>query len=456
MNSRNLIKVFSGFMSKGHERTVLAKKNILATFLIKGLNIGIGLILVPLALDYLNTTKYGIWITLSSVVGWFGFFDIGLGHGLRNKLAESLALGKHELGRIYVSTTYAILTLIVVSMLIIFFSINPFLQWDKILNVSSDITLNSELNKLAIIVFSFFCVSFVFKLITTILTADQRPAFASLFDLIGKIVALVIILILINNTEGSLLYLAIALSGSPVLVLIIVSLFFFTGKYKSFRPSWKYIDFSKGKSLFSLGLKFFVIQIAAVMLYSTNNIIISQILGPEEVTPYNITFKYFNTILMIFSIVVSPFWSAFTEAWVKRELFWIKNIIKKLIKIWVLLAVMGIVLLLLSNWVFEVWVGKYINIPFSLSIMVLAWVLINAWNSIFSQFLNGVGKIKLQMIVGLTAALVNIPLAVYLGRIYGINGIIMANLLVLSIGVWLYPLQYLRLIKERAKGIFNK
>ena len=80
-------------LDKGHERTVKAKKNIVASFVIKGLNIAIGLILVPLTINYLNPTKYGIWITLSSVIGWFSFFDIGLGNGLRNRFAEAIAVG---------------------------------------------------------------------------------------------------------------------------------------------------------------------------------------------------------------------------------------------------------------------------------------------------------------------------------------------------------------------------
>ena len=110
-----------GFFTKGHARTLRAKKNIAASFLIKGASIVIGLMLVPLTINYLEPTKYGIWITLSSIIGWFGFFDIGLGHGLRNRFAEALAKGKHELARSYVSTTYAILSLIIGGVLVLFF-----------------------------------------------------------------------------------------------------------------------------------------------------------------------------------------------------------------------------------------------------------------------------------------------------------------------------------------------
>ena len=97
------------FLSTGHSRSIRAKKNIFASFGLKGISILISFFLVPLVLNYIDITKYGIWLTLSSIIGWFGFFDIGLGNGLRNKFAEAIAKGQKELARIYVSTTYAIL-----------------------------------------------------------------------------------------------------------------------------------------------------------------------------------------------------------------------------------------------------------------------------------------------------------------------------------------------------------
>ena len=445
-----------GFFTKGHARTLRAKKNIAASFLIKGASIVIGLMLVPLTINYLEPTKYGIWITLSSIIGWFGFFDIGLGHGLRNRFAEALAKGKHELARSYVSTTYAILSLIIGGVLVLFFVVNPFLNWNKILNVEEGLVLQQELSLLALFVFTFFCLRFVFKLITTILMADQQPAKASFFNLLGQIISLIFIFILTKTTEGSLIYLGGVKSIAPVLVLLLSSVWFFNGKYKPYRPSIKSVDFSKSKDLLKLGIKFFIIQIAAILLYKTNNIIISHLFGPEQVTPYNVAFKYFSVLMMGFSIIVAPFWSAFTEAWAKKEIRWIKNIMQKLIMLWLGLLGLGIIMLVASKWVYGVWIGDKVSISYTMSALVGAWVVLNAWNSIFSHFLNGVGKIRLQLYLGITAALLNVPLAIFLGNRIGIEGVLLANLIVKAIGVWLYPLQFYKLINNNAKGIWNK
>src|ERR1035437_4497067 len=155
--------LISNLINKGHHRSVKAKKNIIASFFIKGLSIAISLVLVPLTIHYVNPTQYGIWLTLSSIIAWFSFFDIGFGYGLRNKFAEALAKGEEELARIYVSTTYAILCIIIGIVRILFLCINPFINWAKLLNTTQEMA--GELSTLAGIVFIFFCLRFIFQLV---------------------------------------------------------------------------------------------------------------------------------------------------------------------------------------------------------------------------------------------------------------------------------------------------
>ncbi len=165
LNSKPALFI-SNFFTKGHERSIQAKKNIAATFVIKGFSILISLIFVPIVLNYVNPDGYGIWLTLSSIVGWFSFFDIGLTQGLRNKFAEAKARGDDNIAQIYVSTTYAILGIIFFSVWLIFIIVNNFLDWSSILKVSE--SMRSDVSILAIIVFTYFCIIFVLRIITTI------------------------------------------------------------------------------------------------------------------------------------------------------------------------------------------------------------------------------------------------------------------------------------------------
>lgn len=449
------LKNLLGF-GQGHERTNRAKKNIAAAFIIKGFNIVVGLLLVPITINYLDSTKYGVWVTLTSLVAWFGFFDIGLGNGLRNRFAEAVAIGNHKLAKTYVSTTYAILTIIITLVLILLFIINFFLDWGVILNAGEDPLLNKELSYLAIVVFASFGLTFVLNLIAVILSADQQPAKSAVFDLIGKSLSLIFIFILTQISKSSLLSFGIIYCTISPIVLAFSTLWFFNGKYKPYKPSIKTIDFGKARDLFDLGIKFFLIQIAAILLYQTNTMIISQLFGPAMVTPYNVAFKYFSVLMMGFMIIINPFWSAFTEAWIKNDFKWISRIMNKLMKLWLLILVAGIIMLVFSSFVFKVWIGNDFSVPFLISFLSFCWILLYAWNGIFSQFFNGVGKVRLQLYLGISVAIINVPFAIFLGKLYGVEGVLLANVILGLLGAWVYPLQYKKLIANKAKGIWNK
>lgn len=117
----SVIKYFANFFTKGHEQSIEIKKNVFFSFILKGLSLILGLLYLPLILSYISKESYGVWLTLSSVIGWLAFFDIGLGNGLRNKFTESVAKKKIILAKTYVSTTYAVLTIITSILFISFF-----------------------------------------------------------------------------------------------------------------------------------------------------------------------------------------------------------------------------------------------------------------------------------------------------------------------------------------------
>ena len=445
--------IYNQFVNSGSTRSVKAKRNIIHSFFIKGVSIIIGLMMVPLTISYVNQSQYGIWLTLSSVIAWFSFFDVGFGNGLRNKFAESKANGNDFLVKAYVSTTYGILTMIFILVWIMFFMVNYELNWSSILN--APLELKNELSVVAIIVFSFFCIQIVLNTMSTILLADQKPAKASLIVTSGQVITLILIYFLTLTTKGSLIYLAWAIGIGPFAVSLVASLWFFNTSYKIYSPTIKLINFRYAKGIMSLGTKFFVIQIAAIVIYQTTNVIIAQVSGPEDVTVYNIAFKYFSIVTMVFAIIITPFWSAFTEAKSTNDYLWMKKAYQDLFKIVLSLIVFTIFMLLISKYVFNFWVGNMVSVSFSMSLVIALFVMINLWNMLFSQLLNGMGKIKLQLYISLIGTILNIPLALFLGKQYGVIGVVVSSIILSLISALYGPYQVNLLLNKRAKGIWD-
>ena len=95
-------------------------------------------------------------------------------------------------------------------------------------------------------------------------------------------------------------------------------------------------------------MQFFILQGAALVVFATDNMIITQMIGPEEVPAYNIAFKYFNLVMVFFTVLTVPYWSAFTDAFHRQDHQWIKNTVRALMRIWFLSLVVVVVMLVLG------------------------------------------------------------------------------------------------------------
>lgn len=438
-----------------HARTLQVRKQIIFSLLVKGMSVIVTFAMVPLMVNVLDQERYGVWLTLSTIFLWFSNFDIGLGNGLRNKLAEALANRNVELARTFVSTTYALISIIFISIALIFIAINPFLDWNKILNTAA--VSNNELYLLTSGTFIFFIFRFIFQLIGVVYMALQRPVMNNLLVTLGNLIAFLIVFTLYNLLNiNSLLIMGMVLTGIPLLVLIIANILAFRGDLKHYAPSVKHIQFKYSKDLFMLGGQFFIIQIAAVMLFSTANILITQLFNPAEVVVYNSVLQYYNIPIMLYAIILTPLWSAITEAYTQNDYLWMKKTLKRFNYISILFVLGIIILTIISPFVYKIWLNGKVIIPMNLSIAMAFYAIINVLLSPYTSYINGIGKLKLSVILVCFSIVGYIPFAIWLGHSMESSvGIIVALSCINSTGLYFQVRQVNKLLSRKATGIWN-
>lgn len=445
-----MIDKIKHFFSQGDKRSIEAKKNVIASFFIRVLSIAISLIMVPLTIHYVNPTMYGIWLTMSSVVAWISFFDIGFTQGLRNRFAEAKAKGDNILARIYVSTAYYYIGIIFIAIWFLLLFVNQFVQWDKLLNV--DRIYAQELTILAYIIISYFCVQFVFKIISTILVADQKPAKSALLDLIGQFLSLIVIYILTKVASGSLTLLALALGIAPTIVIIVANIYFFRTKYRDYTPSFQFVKKQYAKDIMSLGLKFFVLQIAAIVQYQTILFLIAHYFDPLQVTSYNIAYKYFGILHMGFLILVTPLWSGVTDAYNSGDIDWIKNAVKKYLYIFIPFVVLGGIMLTVANPLYDLWLGKdVVIVPFTISLLCYIFILTTIFATIFVFVINGIGALQIQFYSSIITSIGFVILSLFLIKKlhWGVESILISSIVSNVFGFIIAPIQYYQIIVKR-------
>jgi O-antigen/teichoic acid export membrane protein len=379
---------------------------------------------------------------------------VGLTHGLRNRFAEAKANDDIILARKYVSTTYATLIAIFGVLALILVALNSFLNWELILNVS--LGLNSELRTVFFIIIVTNCLSFVLKVFPTILLADQKTALSYSIHTIGQFFVLITIIALVQFKKIPLHVFALVITGIPCIVQLFISILAFKTRYSLYSPSFKYVDTTLIKKILGLGIRFFVIQVDLLIIFQMTNVIISRILGPSSVTVYNIANTYYNAFFMIFSIVITPYWSAFTDAYTRGDFLWMKKTVRNLKRLWAYSTVLMILMIAFSGIVFRVWVGDKVNIPLGLSVSFGSFLIIKSLANVYMFVLNGIGKVVIQLIIYSIFAIITIPLLILASRSVGLIGVVAILSLVYLIQAVFGEIQLNKILSKRQTGVWDK
>ncbi len=446
------------FFSSGHDRTILAKKNIIISLFIKILSMIIMFIMVSLSIDYLGKEAYGLWILISGILVWTDLFDFGLTNGLRNKLAESLASPTNcsQTDKNMISATYAMMFIISIISFIVISMVIYLVNWKSLFNI--EMFTNPEIQQLLLIIFLAFSINLFLKPVHAILNALQWPSIVLVFSLVTAILSLTTLYLLFYmQIENSLLLYTIMMSFLPVLVMIIGSIVLFKNKLKCFRPTIRNIDFKLAKKVSTLGYAFFVIQLAGLVIAQTDTIIIAFLYGTESVTDYNIVYRYFSLFIIGTSIMITPFWSAFTDAYTKEDFNWIRESINRLLLAISAFSIVVVIFIIYSDDVYKLWINERTNLPIELSLAMGIYVIIYSFSNVFIYFVNGTGYIKLQMYTSSVMAILNIPISYLFASTfgYGVTGVVIATSICTAIpGIFSY-IQYRKIMNASAKGIWK-
>jgi len=403
--------------------------NLSLSVLFKGIIVIISLITVPLTLNYLDKTRYGLWIALYSLLNWIFIFDIGIGNGLRNKVTELKAQDKASEIKNYVSTSYVIFGFLAIILAVLFIIINRFIDWSRVLNAPD--AMKYELSSTIYIIFVVMCFSFVLKLIDSVLAGDLKNSISGLISVIAHILSLIGIILLAKFTTPSILKYALMYTGTNLIVTLFASIFLYSGMYKEYSPSIKNVDLSLSKDLVSVGVKFFFISLSMNLMFTANGLIISNLLGPEYVTDYSINMKYFTVSSMLFTLLVQPLWSGYGDAYHRNDYEWIKKTFCLLHKLLLIMVCILILMIIAQKWVLHIWIRDKIKVDYSLSILFGLYCLVNMLNSIYNPFVNATSKIKLQMILYIILSILYLIMAVIFVKYLnlGIKGIVLALIL---------------------------
>lgn len=411
-----------GRSKERHRRIVLTA---LTSAVAKGITIITSFVTVPLTLNYLGAERYGLWMTISSVIAMMSFADFGIGNGLMNAVAEAYGKDDNDALKRHIANAMVILSIIACIILLVFFAVYSFLDWGAFFNVSSPHAIQESGPALAIFVIC-FALGVPASIVQRVQMGLQQGFASSLWQAGGSILGLLLTMLVIY-LKGGLSWLVLALAGAPVIVLLLNGMDFFFFRRRDLLPNLLQISKPGMKRILYGGMLFFVLQFTVAVAYASDNLIIAKVLGVTYVAQYAVVSKLFEGLLMVQGLAIMPLWPAYAEAKARGDKTWIRKTLSK--SIWLTLLIIipiALFLVIFNKQIFSIWVGSEHRFPFALITSYGIWMILKGLGATYSMFLNGLNILKLQLIIASLFAVVSIIVKIWFVNLFGLEGLLIA------------------------------
>jgi O-antigen/teichoic acid export membrane protein len=411
---------------RSKERLRRVALTTLAAGVAKTIGLLASLISVPLTYRYLGPERFGIWMVLISIISAMSFADLGIGNGLMNAISEAYGREDRHLATEHVTSALALMLCIAAFLAVTGAVGYPFLPWVRLFNVKSAAAA-AEGARAFLVLYVSFIINIPLGVITRAQAGLQKGYTSQIVGACGSILSLgaTVLVILLHAGLAWLVF-------ASVFASIIATLF---NGWILFRecpwllPSWHAYRARSAHKIFKLGMLFFVLQCAVAVGFTSDNIVIAQILGAAAVAAYAVPQKLFGFVSMVVSMGINPLWPAYGEAIARGDVAWVRRVF--LGSLWLVLGItvpICTLLALAGPWILRVAVGKSLVAPIALLVVLAAWAVVNAVSMVISMLLNGAGVLKPQTMVAVIASMSNLALSIFLTRRMGVMGVCVGSI----------------------------
>ena len=365
----------------------------------RGFSIAASFISVPLLLSLLGRDNYGAWVTLSSLTAAICLLDLGFGNSLRNSVASSNLANLAIVRREFISF-FRVLLLIGVLAACVFLSVRPhvrvFLEEE-----SAALTLYLPLLLLIPVLLG-----------SSVLQGARAYGVQALLQSSSSILFVASIWIFsLLSVKPSLpqisaiwisAYVLPALAGFYLAARLLGISFasFFRGPIIDFPPN-----------RLGVGIKFFILQIASVILFNLGNILVFGHLGSSEVARYDTLNRLFATALSFYTIYIGVSWAEISSFRSKADANTLWAIFYNLLKAALLFTILCFLGSLVAPSFIYQWTGGLVRVRFLESIVVASCVSVQAFAFVGAVFMNAFEKVGLQIWTAVISALILFPLS---------------------------------------------
>ena len=383
----------------------------------------VSFVVLPVSVRYLGNEGYGLMATITSVVGWLQFTNLGIGLGLQNALTEETARGDAKAQRELVST--AVLSLVGIGLVLLAAGLLafPHIPWAAVFRPTTS-RFTTEIPWTVLVVFFGFVSTVVLGFVNPIYAARQELHIGSLQAMVTSVLMLLGTFMAVHFRWG-LLGITLCTIGVTAVMQWTFALWTLYGRgIEELRPRWSNVTRSAGARVYSTGISFLILQICNIAFFQIDAFLITRFLTVDQVTPYSVAQRVFLQMAGLFAIVTGSLWAAYGNAKAHGDFAWIQRTHMKMVRIYfAFFGGLSFFMIIGGKWAMTLWVGAAAAPSVSLIAAVAFYFCVKEWVALNAMLLNGLNVIREQLIPMVIAAFASLALELYLIKRLGTIGL---------------------------------
>jgi len=392
---------------RGRDRYRRIARSALAALSQKFLTVTLGLVTVPVTINYLGKEQFGLWMLITSLVSWLQLSDVGVTGGLLNSIAE--ADGKDEREKIsrYIKAALLFLSGVAGVVGVLAFIAAPLIPWSSVLSTDDATILN-----LAPYTFmasaAMYLITLPLTVAATTLRALQRGYIADWILTSGAVIS-ALLLFLAVYAKLSVPYLVIAQSSGQLLAAMVMICML--ARYVD-NLSWSNLEFDKAvfRRVAHSSVPLVLLQVGGLLVNELIAVIVAQTESLRAVSDYYLLQRIYIFILTVGGGLILGFYPALREAFERHDYQWVKIATVRMIAIRVGgVTLVGLSLIFVGNYAIETVFGQALDEPFTTFgwLALIFCLSMNSLNTTLSDIMSRLDDIWFQVVlVAITAVLV--------------------------------------------------
>ncbi len=423
---RSIVQLSAHDVSTEEGRTAERHRRVFwsafASFFARASGLVLLLVAVPLTVHYLGQERYGLWMTISSIIAVMAFADLGLGSGLMTSLSHAQGKGDREAVRRQVSTAFFSLFALAIVVGGLLALVWPLIPWPRIYNVTSPAAAR-EAGPATAVFLACNLLLLPLSVAEDSRTGQQSSFSHSVWVAAGNGVGLAGLLVAVHFRAG-LPWLVLAMSGGTVFGALLSFSFLFLFEQPDLRPSFERVGTPELRSLLRLGALFFVLELSVFLTQSSDNFVLTQLRGASAVTRYSVVARLFGIISGALAFLTTPLWPAYGEALSRGDLAWVRRTLPRSTAFVGVTSALGAgVLVVGGKWIVDRWVGPEVEPSLALLAGLGIWTVLQCVGHAYGMFLNGAGVIRFQIIFASISGVACVLARIALTLKWGIPGV---------------------------------